>query len=245
MKKAVLLTIVALVCTHFCASGLVLAQEERILLDEGRPEPPPKEVRRYQDQATKYSDGTVHSESDYVRMSNDEIINDGDYTEYYRNGNKFAQGTFKMGIHHGKWTYWHENGEQCKQVTFDNGKPDGTWKVYDEQGKLMAKKTYQDGVREGEWITYYPGGKQVQVKFNLKEGKLTGERIAYYKNGQERQRGTYIDSQPEGVVTEWDESGRKLVEVNFKNGKRHGKMTYWDEDGKPTVRNYDEGKLVQ
>ncbi|MEQ8839099.1 MAG: hypothetical protein RID07_20000 [Lacipirellulaceae bacterium] len=127
MKNAISLVILAVsLCTVFIALPS-FAQEERILLDEGRPEPPPKEVRRYQDQATKYSDGTVHSESDYVRMSNDEIINDGDYTEYYRNGNKFAQGTFKMGIHHGEWTYWHENGEQCKKVTFNKGKPDGTW----------------------------------------------------------------------------------------------------------------------
>jgi len=223
----------------------VQAQDDDIFLDIASPEPPPKEVRRYKKHPLKYSDGSVHSESDIVKLSNDELINDGNYTEYYRNGNKFSQGTFAMGIHHGKWTFWHENGELCKKVSFLKGKPNGSWDVFDDEGRLMAKKSYKDGKRHGKWAYYFPGGKQVRLELELKEGQPTGTRVSYYKNGQMRQQGQYSNGKLNGTTTEWDETGRKLVEVNFNDGKRDGTMTYWNENGEATTRQYKAGKLAQ
>ncbi|QDS97799.1 toxin-antitoxin system YwqK family antitoxin [Adhaeretor mobilis] len=223
----------------------VRAQEDDIYLKVASPEPPPKEVRRYKKHPLKYSDGSVHSESDIIKMSNDELINDGNYTEYYRNGNKFSEGTFSMGIHSGKWTFWHENGELCKKVAFKKGQPNGSWDVFGEEGNLTARKSYKNGLRDGKWAYYFPGGKQLRLEFEVKEGQPSGRRVSYYKNGQMRQESIYVDGELNGTTTEWDESGRKLVEIQFKDGKRDGTMTYWNESGEPTTRQYAAGKLTQ
>ena len=43
--------------------------------------------------AEKYEDGTVRIEREVLKMSDDQIVNHGEYTEYYPNGQKFAEGT--------------------------------------------------------------------------------------------------------------------------------------------------------
>ena len=41
--------------------------------------------------------------------------------EFYRNGQKSAEGTYKDGIKDGKWTGWHENGQKIVEGTWKNG----------------------------------------------------------------------------------------------------------------------------
>ena len=38
-------------------------------------------------------------------MSDDQLVNHGEYTEYYPNGQKFAEGNYDNGVHDGTWSY--------------------------------------------------------------------------------------------------------------------------------------------
>ena len=44
------------------------------------------------------------------------------YVEYYRNGQKKGEGTYKDGKENGLWTKWYENGQKRKETTYKDGK---------------------------------------------------------------------------------------------------------------------------
>ncbi|MBX3432329.1 MAG: toxin-antitoxin system YwqK family antitoxin [Pirellulales bacterium] len=216
---------------------------ETVYLDEPTPPPPPKAMGKLKI-PEKYEDGKVRVEREVIRMSDDTVVNDGLFTEYYHDGQKFAEGTFKQGIHNGTWTFWHPNGQICKVVTFVDGLPDGEWDVFDEKGNLAARKGYAKGLRAGTWTTYYDDGKTPKIVQSWKDNKLTGERRTFHPNGKVNQESHFVDGLLDGMVVEHDPSGRKTAEANFKAGKREGKFTQWAPDGTATVVNYRDDKPV-
>ena len=175
-----------------------------------------------------YDDGKVRVERNVRLLSDNQVVNHGKYTEYYRNGQKFAEGNFDSGVHDGPWSYWHDNGQLAKTVTFKKGAPEGAWEVFRADGTLQAKKGYKAGKRDGAWITYYEDGKTPKIEQNFADGKLSGPRKTFYR---QRQTSSGSRASPtallDGVMTEWDEAGRKLAEATFAAGKLNGKLSRW------------------
>lgn len=237
--------LIALTAWIGLAPALLQAQEsEGVYLDEPEPPPKPRVVQRSEGVPQKYADGTIRAERDLVRMSDDEVINHGAYTEYYPSGKKFAEGSFNMGVHDGQWTFWHENGQISKTVVFQDGLAHGAWEVYDEEGRVVKKKSYDMGRRNGLWVVYYPGTDTPQLEMPMKDGKIHGERVYYYESGKVRQRANFNEGQLHGLSQEWDESGRQRAKVNYANGKLDGEALYWDSDGNVRKRVYRQGERV-
>ena len=46
---------------------------------------------------------------------------DGVITEYYENGQKRSEVTYKDGKEDGKWTEWYENGQKWYEATLKDG----------------------------------------------------------------------------------------------------------------------------
>ena len=46
----------------------------------------------------------------------------GKYTSWHPNGQKFKEGTYKDGAFNKRWVSWDNNGEKKEELTFDNGK---------------------------------------------------------------------------------------------------------------------------
>jgi len=220
-----------LVVLLFITSGASYAQEakaqetekEAIYLEEPEAEPPAKLSRR-RTLKEVYKDKTPRAERQVAQFSDDTIVNDGTYVEFYRDGKKYVEGNYKMGVFDGKWQYWYPNGQLCKAITFVNGKPNGQWEVFDEAGKRTARKSYQNGKRHGPWKTYYPGGEQVKFEMQYEQGVVTGKRIAYHKNGQKSQEATFKGNKREGPLVEWYENGEKSAEAVFQAGVIVGKV---------------------
>ncbi|MEM9353767.1 MAG: toxin-antitoxin system YwqK family antitoxin [Planctomycetota bacterium] len=196
---------------------------EEIYLDEPRPAPAPRAMgkKTYLEQ---YADKSTRVKRSVKLMSDDSVINHGPYEEYWRNGEKFSEGVFKDGVHHGEWSFWHPNGQLNRTVNFVEGRPDGKWKAYREDGSLEAEREYVDGKREGTWIVYHPDGKTPRVELPYQNGRLEGLRKSFYVNGQERQRAPHTEGRVDGIVVEWDEAGRKVLEVEFSNGEQNGRV---------------------
>ena len=57
--------------------------------------------------------------------------------DYWPNGQKEKEGSFKDGIKDGKWTYLHSNGRKEKEGTFLDGKEDGIWTYWFNNGQKM------------------------------------------------------------------------------------------------------------
>jgi len=43
------------------------------------------------------------------------------HIEYYPNGKKLEEGTFKDRKKDGQWTRWYDNGQKCEEITYKNG----------------------------------------------------------------------------------------------------------------------------
>ena len=71
--------------------------------------------------------------------------NDGVITEYYENGQKRSEVTYKDGKEDGKWTRWHENGQKSSEGTYKDGKQDGKWTGWYENGEKRYEGIYKDG----------------------------------------------------------------------------------------------------
>ena len=83
----------------------------------------------------------------------------------------------------------------------------------------MEGKHYKDGLRVGHWKIWL-------------------------KNGEERTQGVF-DENSSGHFTEWYETGRRKMEVNFKDGEKEGLWTSWNDYGNITkTETYKNGELV-
>lgn len=214
-----------------------------VYLDEPDPAPPPVVVANGKVQ-DKYDDGAIRIEREVLKLSDDQLVNHGLFTEYYPNGQKFAEGSYKNGVHDGPWTFWHDNGQVCKTVTFVAGRADGSWEVYSAEGALQAKRGYKNNLRDGEWVVYHADGKTPRSEETYVEGEREGPSRLYFANGQLQREVNYKDNLLDGAMTEFDESGRKLAEVHFAKGQRHGKFVLYRPDGTTVEQTYENGRLV-
>ncbi len=207
---------------------VVLAQEsesDHVYLEELGKEPPASIVR-HQKAQSKYDDGQLRLEREVALLSDDTVVNDGIYIEYYPDGQKFCEGKYDNGVITGKWNYWHPNGQLRKSVVFENAKPNGKIEMFRADGTLEAVHEFKNGVRNGEWTSYYDDGKTTQVKTTISEGKLDGERITYYPDGTVKQKSNFTDGLLDGTVVEFDESGKKIAEATFEKGQRKSLETF-------------------
>jgi antitoxin component YwqK of YwqJK toxin-antitoxin module len=214
-----------------------------VYLEEPEPTPQPRTVSEHAI-SEKYPDGAVRVERRVVKLSDDQVINHGKYTEYHPNGKKFSEGNYVNGVHDGTWNFWHDNGQLAKTVVFKNGRADGSWETHRADGSLHAKKTYKDNLRDGTWVVYYEDGKTPKFEQEFVDGKADGFRKMYYANGQLRQESQYKDNMLDGLMTEFDDKGRKIAEATFTKNKLNGKLIRWGSDGKQTEQTFRDGKLV-
>jgi len=86
--------------------------------------------------------------------------NDGVITEYYENGQKRSEVTYKDGKEDGKWTRWHENGQKSGEGTYKSyenkyqlSELDGLYTNWYENGQKRREETYKDGelISEKYW----------------------------------------------------------------------------------------------
>ena len=105
------------------------------------------------------------------------------YEEYYKNGQKESEETYKDGKPDGKWTYWYENGQKWQEGTYKDDKEDGLFTEWYENGQKIREVTYKNEKKDG-LSTYW------------------------YENGQKQWEATFKDGE-QIEATDWDEDGTK------------------------------------
>lgn len=186
---------------------------------------------------------TMRVEREIARYSDNSFAADGKYLEYHPSGKPFIEGQFKAGRHEGTWTYYFENGQVNRKVVYHNGKLDGAWEVHHADGSLAAKRAFKDGLRDGEWVTFDATGKQPLAEEHYVNGKKDGVWKVWFPNGQQKQQLTYKLGNLNGLNTEWNDKGQKLIEANFADDKLNGTATRYLPDGKTITQTYKDGKL--
>lgn len=160
---------------------------------------------------------------------------------------------------HGLWKGVYEESKRPRyEGTFDHGREVGTFRFFDDTkaGSVIATREFKpdgsvytifynqkgskvsegklvDRQFEGEWKYYHENSPALMTVEQYKNGKLTGERRVFYKNGKLAEVATYSDGIKNGPYKKYAENEKSVVleEVAFVNGKEHGPAIYRNADG--------------
>lgn len=163
-----------------------------------------------------YKEGNVNFKGHYV---NDK--QEGEWLYYYPDGALSAKVYFKNGLPEGEWTGYYKSGERASTYFYKNGFPTRSI-IYATNGKVMEENTYD---AEGEVKTYteYNEDGLALKKYEYK-GKLL---ITYQVFSNKGHKYPNEITEGNGVWENYTDNGRKLGEVNYKDGLKHGKATRW------------------
>lgn len=188
---------------------------------------------------------------------------------------------------HGKWKKNFENTKVVRyEGQFDHGKEIGTFNFYkniDNKAVLTAtkifnidnaiaqvtffasngKKISEGKMRDrdyiGKWVIYHKNVDQVMTQewYNDK-GKLEGERIVYYLNGQIAEKAYYKDGLLDGESKWYAENGTIMKLITYQANKFHGDYKTYNKNGEIATegqykddlkccvwKRYKNGKLVE
>ena len=126
-------------------------------------------------------------------------------------------------------TQWFENGQKMIEGTYKEGKEDGLKTTWFESGQKESKSTLKDGVLDGLTNHWFENG-QKQAGGIIKDGKPNGLITQWFENGQKESEVTFKNGKENGLVTTWFENGQKKFEGTYKNGKIISRKE-WNEDG--------------
>jgi antitoxin component YwqK of YwqJK toxin-antitoxin module len=193
---------------------------------------------------TPYDDGKPKIEREISTFSDERMVNDGYYREFFANGQLFLEGQYERGTPVGEWKYFHDNGQLARSVKFEDGKPAGEVEVRRADGTVEAKRAFSQGKRNGQWTIFDSTGEKPVREEHYVDGQPDGVWKIWHDSGQQAQEISFQSGKRHGLTTEWDKDGVKRGEVNFAEGLRDGKSTIWTPDGKVIEQTYRAGKLV-
>ncbi|MBT6965567.1 MAG: hypothetical protein HOA01_05025 [Flavobacteriales bacterium] len=70
---------------------------------------------------------------------------DGISTQWYDNGQKWSEITYKNEEKNGLETYYHGNGQKNSEGTYKDGKKEGKWTYWDFDGNQINWESYKNG----------------------------------------------------------------------------------------------------
>ncbi|NLE05852.1 MAG: hypothetical protein GX638_13785 [Crenarchaeota archaeon] len=104
------------------------------------------------------------------------------HTIYYPNGILKQVGFYKYGIEDSVWTYWHDNGQIYKIEEYNEN-----FKRYEKP--LIEHHTYKK-THNGE--VFWQFAEKLYTPLN-------GKYLEYYKNGDMKIKGQYVDGDKDGI----------------------------------------------
>ncbi|WP_431135750.1 toxin-antitoxin system YwqK family antitoxin [Psychroserpens mesophilus] len=191
------------------------------------------------------------------------------------------------GKRHGVWKKYYDKTDQLRyEGKFNHGKEIDTFRFYtlnnkksvlsavkvfnpknnkasvkflSSKGKLISEGSMNGRAYIGKWTFYHNKSNAVlSTETYNDDGKLEGEKIVYYDNGQIAEKSNYKNGQLEGVSKWYSERGVLLKDLLYKNDELHGMAKFYDADGlllaegeyqydrKHNIWNYyEDGKLKE
>ncbi len=172
-----------------------------------------------------YENGEIKAEGKYV-----DGVKVGDWKYLFRDGKKFETGKYDAkGKQSGKWLWYYDDGKLRRESNFIKGQEDGDFIEYNDSGSVITQGQYVDGLREGKWI-YQLGNFKSIGKYNgdLEDSTWT----EYYNdNGKVRFTGKYSQGRPDGVHMWYYPDGKTELEGHYTLGLMEDKWKYYTEDG--------------
>ena len=155
----------------------------------------------------------------------------GLWMDFYANGQKRYEGTFKNDRCTGEFKYYDEQGNLKAANTFDRSGEKALNKTYDPNGTMIATGYYVNRKKDGEWRYFSrENGKLILVEEN-KDGKVQGNSTAYFENGVVMMERQFVNDQPEGHAKVYYPSGALKEEGDYHLGNKTGIWKTYSEEG--------------
>ena len=179
-----------------------------------------------------YPNGKISTEAYYLSGKLE-----GRFSQYDKDGNYTAYGSFENGERTGQWMILEDN---IKSVgSYKNDEQDGVWKEYYKDETLKSSTTFVNGNKVGWAEEYLPNG-SITKKGNYNKGKglFGGDSYepkgiwnywTYYSNGQLRLKET-IDEDTGFNIGDYEsyyENGDLKEKGKYVNNKRDGEWYFY------------------
>lgn len=154
------------------------------------------------------------------------------------------------GREEGEWTTVSKNNglefsDYGKIVAnYKNGQLDGEYKLFSKSGQLEKEGYYKEGRQLGEWKEYKDGFLLETVYYTEEfKPKIYRE---WHKTGNLAIEKNYDDLDKKiGTYKEYWDNGKLKEEGNFKDDKKDGKWSEYDITGKKLIeKTYIDGELI-
>ena len=117
-----------------------------------------------------------------------QLIGSGDYRIMDEGGRRLVV-NMSNGVLNGNFTEYYANGNQYTTGRYVNGKKEGEWLVYSENGKLWKRYQYANDELNGRYYSYYGKTGSQETVGQYQNGKMTGTWMEYYENGSKKSQG--------------------------------------------------------
>jgi len=190
---------------------------------------------------------------------------DGDWLEYYPNGNVKFECAFQLDKRFGKFILYYENGKIHQKGEYVEGEAlEGEFTQWDEKGELLQKGTYSYGLRVGRWTTrlqkqdshfkesyFSPTGKLMEEWEEVSSNAY--QFSEYWSNGGLKVIGKLtdnpetfdLDSLRDVIWKVYNTGGNLILEKEFTLGVKTGEWKWWNDEGDLSRKeSYMNGELV-
>lgn len=165
----------------------------------------------------------------------------GQWTDFYPNGQKRYEGQFKNDKCKGTFRYYDEQGNLQATNEFDKTGEKCLNKTYAPNGRVIATGYYVNQKKEGEWKYFDKNSGQLLLSEDNKGGKVNGwSRLYNPNNGKLAEETQFVNGQPEGVCHKYSDTGVLQMECQYHQGQLNGPCkTYF-----PNTALKEEGQYV-
>lgn len=180
-------------------------------------------------------------------------LKQGDWKEFYPNGNIKSEKTFKDDLMHGYYKEYDNRGKLVITMLYDNGSivkssvedaPDiEIVNRHDADGKLIYSGPYRNKIPVGIHRDYGKDGKVTNAYVYNDNGLLLSEGIVdeagnrngkwkdLYPNGKTQAEGQYTDNRRSGAWKFYNPSGKTEQTGSFNSGRPDGVWKWYYEGG--------------
>ena len=126
------------------------------------------------------------------------------YKDAYEQINE--KGDLVNGLQEGIWTNYYRNGQKKYIENYKNGLKDGTFIDWNENGQKTNEINYRDGIYHGDFLGWYPSG-QIRLESYINNSKSDGV-VTYWKlNGDKWFEAVFKNGERIGdceIHNDWD-----------------------------------------
>ena len=145
------------------------------------------------------------------------------YGDHYVSGQLRVTREAKRGpggslVNHGDYSSFYENGQVEMTGRYENGERVGKWRWFYENGQRKAECDYDDG--EGVYRSWYPSGARLHEGW-LSNEKRVRDWVEFFESGAKAMEGGYVDDLQHGTWTYWEEGrSNPAFRIEWKYGER-------------------------